>query len=732
MIDQKEHDIYSLVNDYVRDAADPRNNKDNDSADNKDPDGKKSKKHRKKRSRSDNNQNQESGSSGFKKASGTKRKKRRIYLRSKSARNTNDAAGAGSGTGADGTSRSGKAHSKHYKKHARLRMILLLLLAICILGGLVVAGFVMVCISDAPEFDPDNLPLFSLTSYIYDRDGDLITPIHGVEDRTYVDYEDIPQIIIDTFIYTEDARFYDHHGVDLIRIAGALLANVQSGGISEGASTITMQVAQNLYLPEQKSIKSYKRKVQEAYLAIKLENNFSKEEILEMYLNIIYFGEGAYGIQSASNTYFGKDVSEITEWQQAALLAGLPNGPSIYDPFIDMEAAQDRYYLVLDVLVNNGILTQEEADKAKASDLGLSESGGEDEYIYPYFIEAVITDLVDIYGEDAVYKGGMKIYSTLDTNAQSVAEDIMSQDYYYPNTEYDENDLKQPEGAVVIMDPDTGYVRAIVGGREHTQLMQFNRATQAYRQPGSSFKPIGVYSPAVELLGWTDSAQLEDRPISYGNWSPENADGYYRGWVTMREALTQSVNTIAVQTLEHLITDMGCGVDQAWERVLQFAEDMGIKNLDPEHDAQFTYALGGLYNGVTPLEMASAYCVLANGGTYYEPTLVTKVESETLGINDSLVPESYRAISQETADTMTDMLRDVVLYGTGVKANLGIDMSGKTGTTDSGKDLWFCGYTSDLVGVVWIGYDIPQEMPNSYGADYPTVIWHDIMSYMVY
>jgi len=305
-----------------------------------------------------------------------------------------------------------------------------------------------------------------------------------------------------------------------------------------------------------------------------------------------------------------------------------------------------------------------------------------------------------------------------DTTVTYNAEEAMANEDNFPYSSYDDKGQLQPEGACVIMEAETGYVSALVGGREHLTSLQFNRATQALRQPGSAFKPIAVYGPALEYLNWGTGNVVVDEPVTYGSWSPSNSGGGYSGPVTIRYAIQNSINIAAVKTLEEVGVENG----------LTFAESLGISTLDEENDCGLALALGGIYNGVSVLEMTAAYGAYANEGAYCKPLLYTKVTSSKLEIDDEYAPEENQVMKKTTAYLMTSMLESVVSSGTGTAAYIGRPMAGKTGTTDEGKDIWFCGYTPDYVGAVWIGYDEPTAMYNSYGSMYPTVVWKEIMS----
>ncbi|OPX86667.1 MAG: Penicillin-binding protein 1F [Pelotomaculum sp. PtaB.Bin104] len=552
------------------------------------------------------------------------------------------------------------------------------------------------------------------STLIYDKDGNLLTQI-GAKNSIPVDLKTIPETVRNAFLAVEDPQFYQHHGFSLRGIARAAWKDLTSGEIREGGSTITQQLVKVSFLTPETT---FKRKVQELILAIEVERHYTKDEIFEMYLNNIYFGEGAYGIQAASQTYFGKEIAKVQTLEEAALLAGLPQAPSAYSPYRDPEAALARRNIVLDSMVRNNYISESQASKAKAKQFKLSSSKPPDrQYPCPYYLDYVTEKLIEKYGETEVFKGGLKVYTALDKRIQQIAEDEMAQNSNFPASKADANNVLQPQGAIVLLDPSTGYIRALVGGRDHTQMRQWNRATQTSRQPGSAFKPIAAYGPAIEYKGMGPASVIDDIPTKYGSYEPKNVDGRYRGLITLRDALTHSVNVVAVKLLMDSV-----GLNEA----IRFASGLGIK-LDPKvHGASM--ALGGLHTGVTPLQMAGAYGAFANGGYYIEPTAILKVEKADGIILEQNVPKRHQAMKATTAYLVTDMMQSVVRSGTGTGAQIGRPAAGKTGTTDDGKDIWFVGYTPDLVGAVWIGYDTPTAMPQAFGGTYPARIWREVMS----
>lgn len=603
----------------------------------------------------------------------------------------------------------------------RFRFTLLLLAVLLLTAGCAGAGYTFWLVQDAPAFNPEQLAI-SETSVIYDKDGNEAAKIYGAENRTPVKIKDVPKVVKDAFLATEDVRFYEHHGVDFRALARAAVAQVTGGWGSQGASTLTQQLVKNAFLTPEKTVK---RKIQEMYLAIQLERKYTKDEIFEMYLNRIFFGHNSYGIEAAAQTYFGKSVGQLN-LAEAAMLAGIPQAPSRYSPIRNPELAKTRRAHVLDNMAHYGFITQAQANAAKLENfdnLNQKTVRREQSYPYAYFVEYVQEQLEEKFGPNKVYAGGLQVYTTLDPKVQKAAEEALSNKANFPRSTKDENGLIQPQAAAVILEPGTGYLRAIVGGRGQTDSGKrlLNRASQSRRQPGSAFKPIIAYGPAIEYDGAGPATVVDDSPVKFGSYSPKNSDGKYGGLTTLRSALTRSVNVVAVKLLEQT------KISQA----IKFARKLGIssESLDPEKDSNLAIALGGLSRGVTPLEMAGAYGTFASGGTYAKPTVILKVKDASGNILEDEEPARRQAIKPTTAYLLTNMLQDVVKYGTGTRAQLrGWAVAGKTGTTNDGKDIWFAGYTSRLVGIVWMGHDQPKSMPRQYGGLYPAKIWRQIMA----
>ena len=550
-------------------------------------------------------------------------------------------------------------------------------------------------------------------SKIYDENDELITELH-VERRIFVPLSQVPRSLQDAVIATEDRRFYYHWGVDPIGIGRAIVQNYRRGRIVEGGSTITQQLTKVLFLTPDKSLE---RKLKEAVLALEIERRYPKDRILEMYLNQVYFGQGAYGVEAASRTYFGKSVSEVTV-REAALLAGLPRAPATYAPFEHPKAAKQRREVVFRRMVEYGALKDEDARKLAKSDLGLipperRRTTGQ------YFLDYVQQTLEAKYGADMMFKGGLNVYTTLDPSMQLAAEQSLRDGLKtLEGRSAKARPGEHPEGAIVTIEPQTGYVRALVGGYDFFRS-EFNRAVQAKRQPGSAFKPF-VYVAALEA-GFTPATRIEDAPVSYavgpnGNaWKPENYDRKFRGLTTLQQGLEESVNVVTVKLQERV------GV----HRTIQVARRLGIQSpMAPN----LSLALGT--SDVSLLELTSAYGTLANHGVWVPPIAIRYVTDANDKLLEENVPQGREAVSPEMAYVVTHMLRGVVDRGTGQAVKvLGRPVAAKTGTTNDYSNAWLVGYTPRLVTGVWIGYDRPRSLGrDETGGRLAAPIW---ASYMV-
>jgi penicillin-binding protein 1A len=607
-----------------------------------------------------------------------------------------------------------KGNKKRKKSRLNiLQIIVVLLFLLFFITGGVASGLAYVCVRDLPVLKIDTLNKKG-PSVLYDVYG---KPFAELKSENYlpVKYADVPKVVRESFLAAEDARFYQHHGVDFWAILRSAWANISRQKIVQGGSTITQQVVKNTFLTPERTLK---RKIQEIILALQLERRYSKEEIFMAYLNNIYFGEGARGIGAAAETYFKKQVNDLT-LAEAALLAGLPQAPSYYSPFRNPQAATARRNSVLDSMVKHGFITPREREQTEQKPLNLKKNTASfsSPYPYPYFVDYVVQQVVNKYGEEYLYHGGLKIYTTLNPNIQKAAEQAVSKKANFPFTTHDNQQNVQPQAAVVVIDPQNSAIRALVGGREHTTNLGYNRATMAYRQPGSAFKPIIAYAPALEYLNMTPKSIISDTPVSYSDYCPKNYNGRYRGTVTLKDALAYSINIPAVKLLNQV------GLTQA----ITFARQMGFTNIEPTREG-LSVALGGLHKGVTPLQMAAAYATFANDGIYTAPEPIIRITQDNGTILEETNPVSRRVMRPQTAQMMTEMLKAAVSYGTGTQARIfGLDVAGKTGTTDRSKDIWFCGYTPHLVGVVWMGCDIPRYMSGVSGGKYCASIWRQVM-----
>jgi penicillin-binding protein 1A len=579
-----------------------------------------------------------------------------------------------------------------------------------LLGVGIVAGVVASYSRNLPDINrmADYQP--SRSTRVFARNGQQIADLY-TENRIWVPISQIPIPVRNAFIATEDEHFYQHHGVDFGGIARAAVADWRHEQF-QGASTITQQLARRLFLSDEVSIG---RKIQEILLAMEIERYYTKDEILERYLNIIYFGSGAYGIQAAAHTYFGTDVDKLTIGQ-AAMLAGLPAAPSDYSPFVSYDRAKERQEHVLARMLAQGYITQDQADDARTRPLGLiaERTSGLDSYKYPYFTTYVTHLLEAQFGTQATFEGGLQVYTTLDPSMQADAEAAVN----WGITQGKAEGIGASQGALVAIRPSTGEILAMVGGAGGFSITnQFNRAWQARRQPGSSFKPY-VYTAAIDN-GMTPITTIDDSPISYPmgdgtRWAPQDDDHAFLGPITLRYALAQSRNVVAVKLAEQL------GVD----RIIEYAHRMGVK---APLEANLSLALGT--SGVSPLDQASGYATLANSGIRIDPSPIRIVrDSYGSPVLDNSYPQQTEVVSAGTAYVVTSMLESVINAGTGYpNAQIGRPAAGKTGTTSDFRDAWFVGFTPDLVAAVWIGNDDYHRMTESYGGDIPARIWAKFM-----
>jgi len=566
---------------------------------------------------------------------------------------------------------------------------------------------------------------------VYDINGKLVHEFYK-ENRSLVPLRQIPRPMIDALLSIEDRRFYQHWGIDPMRTLGALANDVIAGRPEQGGSTITQQLARNLFLTHEKT---FTRKIKEAVLAVRIEQTYTKDEILEMYFNQVYFGEGAYGLDAACKVYFGKQVGQLT-LPECALLAGLPRNPRDYDPRREPDRALRRRNLVLASMLQTKEITRAQYETACEAPLGVSKTRV-DSRSAPYFMEMVRQYLDEHYGSNQLYEGGLKVYTTLDIDLQTAAEEALERRLtalearnQYKRTRAtlaaktkgtdprDKNQTDYLQSAVVSLDPTNGQIRALIGGRDFNDS-NFNRATQASRQPGSAYKPF-IYAAAIDN-GFSPTDVILDTPVSFqaGNgmeWAPQNYDHKFRGPITLRAALAHSVNVPAAKLLQKLGTNL----------VNSYARRMGIRS---RLGNDLSLALGT--SEVNLLELTSAYGVFADQGIRVAPVYILRVEDKNGKVLEQAKPSAEEVLSPETALTMTSMMESVLDNGTAAQSHalgLNVPAAGKTGTTDDYSDAWFVGYTPTLVTGVWVGFDHKQKIgPGMTGAAAALPIWVDII-----
>ncbi len=609
---------------------------------------------------------------------------------------------------------------------------------IAFVAGFAYASWAMVCRSgrcpsaqSLKDYEPRQ------TSKIYAADGRFVAEL-GIEKRTLIKLADVPSLVQSAFVVTEDKRFYEHSGIDWKRVPGAMLNDIRHLSWNEGFSTITMQLARNIFPERISRDKSVVRKLKEAKVAREIERTYTKQKILELYLNQIYLGNGAYGVSSAAQRYFGKSVSDLNI-AEAAMLAALPKGPERYNPRTSPERAVQRRNTVIGLMRDAGLISGAQANEAQAYPLRLATRVDAGETA-PYFVEWIREQLDDKFGKQ-LYEQGLNVYTTLDLDMQSAAERSLekqiraieagrygpfphkSYEHYIGQGADDEQGVAASspylQGAFIAMDPRTGSVRALVGGRDFYDN-QFDRARQALRQPGSTFKPI-VYADAVQN-GRPLSYILDDSPLTVqlsnnSEWTPRNFEGDFAGKVTMRRALYQSRNVPTIRL----------GMELGVQSVTDEARKFGLTTPIPPYPSIFIGAAE-----VYPLELVSAYTAFATLGTRAEPMAITRVEDQDGNVLWTPEPTTATVLSPDEAWLMVSVMKDVVQRGTAaasVGAVFHAPAGGKTGTTDDGTNVWFVGYTSDLVAGVWMGFDQPQKIKdNAQGGVLAAPAWSSFMN----
>lgn len=617
-----------------------------------------------------------------------------------------------------------------FRKRLRLTLFAALFICIVIVSGIAVGMYAAVK-QEIQEMNIQNLALNS-TSFIYytDKYGQTqeLDQIASESSRIWVDSSQISQYMKDAIVSIEDERFYKHHGVDIKRTVGAtvkyVFAKIGIGSSDYGGSTITQQVIKNI---TKENEKTSSRKIKEIMRAIALEKELSKDEILTLYLNIVFFGNNCNGVESAANTYFNKNASDLT-LTEAASIAGITQYPSEYEPINHPENNVEKRNRVLGKMLELGKITNDEYQLAVTSELALDTSYREKQsQVTSYFVDQVVNDVIsDLqtmkgYSEDfatqQVYNGGLKIYATIDTDIQDIIEDTFENSSYAGG---------KSQAAMIVLDPYTGQIKGLVGGLgEKTDIRGWNRATQAVRQPGSSIKPLSVYGPAIDKSKITESDIITDEEIEIGNdnWKPKNSYGDFYGDMSVKEAVARSANIPAVKVLDELGISTSYGYLQ---------NQFHISTLDEGDKNYSSLALGGLTNGVTVRDMAGAYAVFANSGQYITPHTYTQVVDSTGTVMLENKEITTQSISAAAAFITSDLLYSVVnsSVGTGKAALLdsGMPTYGKTGTTDDDCDKWFVGYTPYYVGAVWYGFDSPSSI-SAYGiSGNPSVyLWNSVM-----
>lgn len=547
------------------------------------------------------------------------------------------------------------------------------------------------------------------TTVLLDRNGEELAKLFAEQNRTDKKLEEIPIALRQAVIATEDERFYEHAGVDPWSIGRALVTDVMKGEVKQGGSTITQQYVKNAFVTPERTLK---RKIMEALLAYRLEKDFEKDEILQLYLNTIYFGHGAYGIESAAQVYFGNHVGDVT-LAECAMLAGVIKSPGRFSPYLDPVAAKERRSVVLRQMASQGYITEEQRATADAEEFALVGLKPSSSGVAPYFVEYVKSQLTEEYGSEVVFRGGLRVQTTLDIRMQNAAEQAIAESL---------NQEGDPSAALVALDPKTGAILAMVGGRDFA-TQQYNVAAQGRRQPGSAFKPFVLATALATDVSPEQTFESGPRTFALPNgqkWEVTGASGGRKGPMRLREATEKSVNSVYAQLI----------LDVKPSEVVQTANDMGISS---EVEPVPAIALGGLQQGVSPLEMASAYGTLAAGGIRTEPFGIATVGDASGKELRSHVSTPTEAMDPEVAYLVTDILKGVISRGTGEAANIGRYAAGKTGTTQEYRDAWFVGYTPDLVCAVWVGYPESQvEMKNVHGrkvtgGSFPAEIWASFM-----
>lgn len=605
----------------------------------------------------------------------------------------------------------------------------LLVAIVCIIiGAGVFVGMYAAVSTELKDMNIDNLAL-NYPSYIYyeDKNSNVkeYDTITSADNIIWVESDEISDNMKNAIVAIEDERFYSHNGVDLKRTTGAVikyaLSKIGIGEANYGGSTITQQVIKNI---TQEKSRTATRKIKEIMRAVSLEKQLDKDQILTLYLNVVFFANQCYGVESASNTYFNKSASELTI-PEAALIAGITQTPSRFNPYTNPQNALEKRNIVLGKMYELKMISKEDYEKAVKTDLNVvKKSVSRADRINSYFVDQLIADVIsDLrtqhgYSEDfakqQLYNGGLKIYSTIDPNIQNIMEDVYKNASNFPG---------KVQSAMTIIDPYTGQIKGMVGGTgTKTSNHIWNRATQTKRQPGSSIKPLSAYAPAIEEGEITQASVLQDKEITIGSddWSPSNSYKGFKGYMSIHEAIGRSCNTIAVQVVDLI------GINTSYSYLQNKFHLNSVENNDKNYSS---LALGGLTNGASVTEMAGAYSTFVNSGKYIKPHTYVKVVDSNGKVLLENKEKASQSISAETAYIMSDLLLQPVnySYGTAQRAKLsGIKTYGKTGTTNDNYDKWFIGFTPYYVGAVWCGYDSPQAINSS--SNPSTAVWKTIMA----
>lgn len=695
-----------------------------------------------------------------------------------------------------------------------IKILLLIVVAAIIILGSLVTSIVLGIFKKAPVIEPTEYrSQLSETSRIYSSDGKLIESLISDQFSEFVPYEDIPKDLINAIVAIEDERFFEHNGVDYKRVVGAIVHDIKTRSFEQGASTITMQLAKNLYTSFSKSVV---RKITDVYYSYQIEQNLSKEQILEAYLNSAGFSKGTVGVQAAAKTFFNKDVSEL-DLAECALIAGVTNLPEKYTPYntqvieesddlgnieivllpknensepnsdeiikiaknlnelgqidnfdliqiqndlvvpvkaVFNETSQERQRLVLKRMLNQGLINQEDYDRALNEKIEINIGSRKESGISSFYTDVVQKNAIKILTESGysqeeatnkLFNGGLKIYTPMDINMQRTLEEVVSNPRYYYGGFTDKNGIIQPQVASVIIDQKTHEVKALVGGRNVSGGRLLNRALVP-RQPGSSIKPISVYLTALNNGATAGDVYLDQKmPEKLFGHSPRNAGNYYQGWTTIRNLIRQSSNVGAYQVARDISADKDAKInrnstyskayndEESINKMVETLKSIGISTIVEKDDNptwnDMDYSpltLGGMSYGISPFEMAGAFTAISNGGKYANPYVITKIESNTGEVIYQVDPKEKEVTSPQNAYILTDMLKDVVRRGTGRNASFpGQEVAGKTGTTNDKKDVWFVGYTPYYTCSLWIGNDKNQKL--AFGSTQSAYLWKQIM-----